>query len=95
MDKIIAENPNQVFFLCCDTQEAYDNLMASGKFKIIYFKKDVYDRSLAQLRSAVIDLMLLAKTKYILGSNWSSFTEVAKRLRSGTDKTRIAGVDFV
>jgi hypothetical protein len=92
MDNIIKDNPKQVFFLCCDTEEAYKAILGLNKYNIVYIKKNVYDRSIEQLRSAVIDLVLLSKAKYILGSNWSSFTEIASRL-SGK-KPKLAGVDF-
>ena len=78
MDNIVKGTPNQVFFLCCDNDEAYNTILGLKKYNIVYMKKTVYDRSVEQVKSAVVDLILLSKTKYILGSNWSSFTEIAR-----------------
>jgi len=92
MDRIVSENPEQVFLLCCDNEEGFNEIIKMDKYKIISTEKVVYDRSKEQVKSAVIDLILLAKTKYMLGSNWSSFTEIAHRL-SGKP-LKLAGVDF-
>ncbi len=59
---------------------------------IIYVKRNCYDRSQAQIQTALIDMLLLSKTKVIWGSNWSSFTEIAHRI--GGQQLRLAGVDF-
>lgn len=94
MDNILEKNPNQKFFVCCDNEEAYKNILSDPKYQkcIFYTKKNVYDRSLEQIKSGLIDLILLSKTQYILGSNWSSFSEMALRL-SGK-QMKLAGVDF-
>lgn len=92
MDKIITENPKQIFFLCCDNQDAYKAILNLNKYNISYVNKIIYDRSLEQVKTAIVDIMLLSKTKYLLGSNWSSFTEIVGRL-SGR-KTKLVGVDF-
>ena len=94
MDSILKDNPRQIFFLCSDNAEAYETILNLKKYdnNIIYMQKNVYDRSLEQIKGAVIDITLLSKTKYILGSNWSSFTEIVSRL-SGK-KTKLAGIDF-
>ncbi|AYV77974.1 MAG: glycosyltransferase [Edafosvirus sp.] len=95
MDKILQKNPNQKFFLCCDSDEIYEHILNDPKYKshVFFYKKHVYDRSIQQLQTAVIDVYLLSQTQSILGSNWSSFTELAKRLSCGK-KVRLAGVDF-
>jgi hypothetical protein len=92
MDQIIKNHPETVFFLCCDNEETYTELLKLNQYKIIHTEKHVYDRSVNQVKTAIIDLILLSKTKYMLGSNWSSFTEIAHRL-SGKP-LKMAGVDF-
>jgi hypothetical protein len=92
MKRIIRVKNNQKFFLCCDNPEAYYHIISEIKSNIISTPKERYDRSSGQIISAVIDVMLLAKTKYILGSGWSSFTELATRL--GGNDCKIAGRDF-
>jgi hypothetical protein len=92
MDRITKLNPKQTFFLCCDNDYIYNEIINLKKYNIISFKKDVYDRSQAQIKTAVIDLALLSKTQYILGSNWSSFTEIAHRIHGG--QLKLAGINF-
>jgi len=60
---------------------------------IFYIEKNVWDRSPKQIESAIIDVFLLSMCgKGILGSNWSSFTELAQRL--GQKPLKISGRDF-
>lgn len=49
-------------------------------------------RSAGCLRRALADLLCLARTRVVLGSMWSSFSEAAGRL--GAAEVRLAGVDF-
>lgn len=51
-----------------------------------------YNRSINQLTGAIVDVYLLSKTKYLLGSPWSSFTEFALRL--GCPYVKFPGKDF-
>lgn len=92
MKRIMKENPNQKFFVCCDNEDIYGNILKEIN-NIFYIKKSVYDRSFEQIISGLIDVILLSRTKHILGSNWSSFTELAHRL-SGKQLT-LAGVNFM
>jgi hypothetical protein len=78
--------------LAADNQETYDIFIKKYGDKITYVKRDVFDRSVDQQRYALIDMILLSRTKYILGSYWSSFTELAQRL--GNSKVKYSGVDF-
>ena len=82
IEKIWRDNPKQVFFICADNDYIYTEFAKKypGDHRIVYVPKDVYDRSLQQLYSAMIDVYLLSKTKYVLGSPWSSFTELVLRL---------------
>jgi hypothetical protein len=92
--KVLEKNPGQQFFLCCDDPKSYDIICEDPVCHqhIIYIKRNCYDRSQAQIKTALIDLILLSRTKVIWGSNWSSFTEIAHRM--GGQQLRLAGVDF-
>ncbi len=92
MDSILKENPDQKFFLCTDRKENYEVFLKNYGDKITYVERDVYDRSKEQIQYALIDMVLLSKTKFILGSSWSTFTETAVRL--GRKKALMSGVDF-
>lgn len=94
MHEILEENSSQRFFVCCDRKSTYEKLHAEfGEDAICSTKKIYFDRCSEQLQNALLDLILLSKTKYILGSNWSSFTEIAYRLNTGR-KLLLAGKDF-
>ena len=94
MERIKEASSKQVFFVCCDNEEIYQHIEQNKAVSsnIVRYKRKLYDRSVEQIMTAVIDLWLLAKTKYILGSNWSSFTEIAHRLNG--KQLKLAGVDF-
>ena len=92
MDEILEMNPNQMFFLCTDIKENYDAFISRYGEKICYVKRSLYNRSKEQIQSALIDMILLSRTKYILGSSWSSFTEIAASI--GNKNVLLSGRDF-
>ena len=99
MERIWLNHPSQKFYLCADNKFIYDAFMAKypemanqALSRILYIPKKEYNRTTGQLIGAVLDTYLLSKTKYILGSSWSSFTELAQRL--GCSCTKYSGKDF-
>lgn len=98
MERIWSTNASQTFFVCADNPDAYTamkRLYPPGTAKaklLIYTPKTVFDRSAEQLRGAIVDVYLLAQTKYVLGSPWSSYSELVSRLGGGP--VLIAGKDF-
>lgn len=92
LKKILKKNRKQKFFLASDHKEIYDFFTNKYSNSIVYLPRNCFDRSIEQQYYALADLYLLSKTKYILGSYWSSFTEIAQRL--GNKDTRFAGIDF-
>jgi len=93
IDLLIKKEPNVRFFLCTDRPEHYDAFLTRyGKARISYIPRERFDRSREQLESAVVDLYLLSQTRYILGSGFSYFSDVAERL--GGKSIRLAGQDF-
>lgn len=92
MQRITKVKPNQKFFVCCDNPEGLESLEKEMPNNVIHVKKTVYDRSLDQIVSALVDLKLLADCKYSLVSPWSSFSEMVYRLSGKTFKT--AGQSF-
>lgn len=96
IERLWAVNPQQKFFLCADRESTYQAFRQSYPEKaneILYITRTVYDRSLLQLESALFDVVCLSRCKEILGSPWSSFTEVAARLRYGIP-LKVSGKDF-
>lgn len=82
---------NQKFLLCADNAYIYEEFAKNFGDEILSVEKSVYDRSLEQIQSAVVDIWLLSRCKYVLGSPWSSFTELVARLGA---TVKIAGTDF-
>ena len=92
MRRIVQKEPKQRFLVCCDNPEAWTTLHEALPDNVLGLQRSLADRSVDQVKTAVVDIWLLAKTKSLLGSNWSSFTELISRLSGKTPK--LAGVDF-
>lgn len=78
------------FFVATDTfllLAKIESIFPEGK--ILFIKRDCDDRSGRCEQFAMADLLVLARTKVLLGSTWSSFTEAAMRL--GGPKALMAG----
>ena len=74
-------NPDAVFFLATDDPEEEQILKLHFPGKIItYRKKCLCRREPTAICDALIDLYCLSKTKKIIGSYWSSFSEQAALL---------------
>jgi hypothetical protein len=82
------------FFVCCDNEGVFEQLkQALPDRKIVQTPKRVWDRSLAQIESAVMDVYLLGLTRDFLGSCWSSFSELGDWL-GPKRSSKLAGVHF-
>ena len=96
IEKILERYPDQVFFICGDNKEIYtifnDTYNSNVSRNIVYVPKNLFDRSKDQITSAIIDVMLLSKCKKVLGSPWSSFSELISRF--GQKSIRISGKHF-
>ena len=93
IDRLITTEPDVRIFLCTDRPEHYESFLNRyGALRITFTAKNRFDRSLAQLQSAVVDLYLLSKTRFILGSSFSYFSDVVQQL--GGKSIKLAGQDF-
>ena len=81
------------FYLASDTKWVYDKLTDEFPGKIFYLKRYVWDRSKNQVITGLVDVIALTKTKKLLGSNWSSFSELCKRLNNNIPM-ELAGINF-
>ncbi len=78
IDKILKENPEQMFFLCTDCEETENLFKSKLKEKVIVYPKNNRDReNVSVTQEGLVDLILLSKTKKILGTYLSTFTELA------------------
>lgn len=78
MKELITLNPKTKFFLCTDSKEIEDKFEKEFYGRIIKYAKSSFSRTDAKAtQEGLIDLMLLSKTKHILGTYRSTFTEMA------------------
>lgn len=91
---ILKVNPEQKFFLSCDNDQVKNKLVKRFGSKAIRSldNNGCDDRSTQCLRFALADLLLLGKCDMLLGSFWSSYSEVAGTLTGKAVK--YAGIDF-
>lgn len=82
MEAELAADPDVRFFLATDERKEEALLREHFGDKILSNENRILDRNSAQgMQDAMIDLYGLAATDKILGSFWSSFTDVAAQMR--------------
>lgn len=84
--------PTALIYLASDTAEVYNAANVDFPNRVFSLRRDKYDRSAGQVITALADAIILSRTRLLLGSNWSSFTELVIRL--GVRKNLLAGRDF-
>ncbi len=95
--EILKENPKARFLLCTDSEETEKGYIKEFGKKIIVFQKtnkNNRDRTnRAETQEGLIDLFLLSKTKHILGTFYSTFTEMAWWLGGCNSKVEIMATE--
>lgn len=94
LDALIGEGRAERIFVAADMPETYEAFTQVYGGRVAYLQRSLYDRSAEQLHYALADAMLLGAAPLLLGSNWSSFTELATRLSPNQVKMEVSGVDF-
>lgn len=94
IDKLIEQNPDLKLFLAADMKGTYAVFAEKYGDKLAYLARDDYDRSAKQLRYGLADAILLSRCNLLLGSTWSSFTELAQRLSTTIKRVEMSGIDF-
>lgn len=94
IDKLIEEDSGLKLFVATDLQETYDIFEKYYGDRLVYLKRDVFDRSKEQIIYALADVLLLSKCDKLLGSTWSSFSEAAMRLSNTYSEIEMSGRDF-
>lgn len=92
MRALVAAEPSTQFYVATDTAAAAVALRADFPGAVDHQRRDCDGRDAACVVHALVDLLCLARTRALLGSNWSSFTEAAVRL--GAPEPRLAGTHF-
>lgn len=81
-------------FVAADNPDAYLAFEERFGTRVAFLEREVYDRSKEQLMYALADAILLGRAPRLLGSTWSSFTELAARLAPQKLEMELSGRDF-
>jgi hypothetical protein len=77
----ISWNSEVIFFVATDDEKYQNELLKKFGCEKILFHDKVFGRSVTQgIKDAVVDLFCLSRTSKILGSYFSSFSQIAGRL---------------
>ena len=92
MEKELTQHPDTIFYLATDDLSEEAALRERFEGKIISNEtRDLSRATVSGIRDALLDLICLSETELIIGSYFSSFTDIAAQLR-GIPKI-IAGKD--
>lgn len=94
LNRMRAAPPGVRFFIATDTPGVYEALVgALDSSRVVRLERPPCpDRTAACVQLALADLLALSRTRLILGSHWSSFSEAAGRL--GNKRLLLAGLHF-
>jgi hypothetical protein len=94
IDQLLDGMPDRNVFLATDLPENYKIFQQQYGSRCLYLPRTAYDRSREQIVYALADAMLLSQCKLLLGSTWSSFSELAMRLSTTFSSVEMSGKDF-
>lgn len=94
VEALRAQGEADRIFVAADTPEAYRAFKATFGGSAVHLHRELYDRSSEQLAYALADAILLGRAPRLLGSTWSSFTELALRLAPAPLAHEMSGKDF-
>jgi len=94
INSLISEEPNLELYLAADTKAVYEIFRDSYGDRLSMLERTIYNRSCEQLVYALADAVLLSKCRKLLGSTWSSFSELAMRLSTSYSTIEMSGKDF-
>ncbi|MGM9695101.1 MAG: hypothetical protein ACI3YC_08855 [Alloprevotella sp.] len=80
MEEEVQKHPDVVFFLATDDLAVKKDLCRRFGGKILTLPVPTCRKSVEGIRNAIVDLWCLARTKRLIGSYWSSFTDTAAEL---------------
>ncbi|WP_106219126.1 hypothetical protein [Pontibacter ummariensis] len=88
IDQELRQDKNATFFLATDCPRTESELKRKYKNRIITFEKTSYNRNSTQgIQDALVDLCCLSRTNKILGSYFSSFSQVASEITGIREET--------
>jgi hypothetical protein len=77
MDAELTKDTNTKFFVATDSPSDEAELKRKYPGKIITYEKEISRNSEKGIQDALVDLLCLAETSKIIGSYYSSFSDVA------------------
>lgn len=80
MDLEIESRPETNFYLATDSREVKQEMIRRYKGRILYHKATLERYSVQGMKDAVTDLWCLSSTKRIIGSYYSSYSDLAAEL---------------
>ncbi len=92
MENVLNQNPETRFFLATDDSGALNLIRNKFPDNCMVLVRDHFGRSKKDIQYALADLLLLSKCQYVLGSYFSSFSEMSSRI--GKKKIYYSGFDF-
>lgn len=94
LEDLILKDADLTIFLAADTRETYAAFRSRFGDRVAILERDVFDRSAEQIQYALADVLLLAECQRLLGSHWSSFSDLAVRMSQGFEFVEMSGRDF-
>ncbi len=94
IDQLTGEGRAERIFVAADQAETYDEFRRRYGNRAACLPRKLYDRSTEQLTHALADALLLGRAPLLLGSTWSSFSELAQRLSARKMHVEMSGKDF-
>eukprot|EP00128_Syssomonas_multiformis_P003267 Colp12_sorted_trinity150504_noHs@20095 len=70
-------NPDQVFYISADNDDARSALKKEFGKHVVFQEGNCPDRTRECIQKALVDVLQLSRTRYIIGSNYSTFSELA------------------
>ncbi len=94
IDQLISEGMTGGIFLAADRPEIFQEFAACYGDRVAFIQRDVFDRSKLQIQYALADILMLSSCQKLLGSTWSSFSELAVRMSNSFVTIEMSGKDF-
>ena len=94
LDQLIAQGLANKVFLATDTPAVYAEFEARYGNRVTWLGRPSSDRSSQSITYALADAILLGRAPRLLGSTWSSFSELAARLSATPMNVELTGRDF-
>jgi len=94
LDALVAEGAADSIFLAADLPDTYAAFRDRYGARLAFLPRDRFDRSARQAQYALADVLLLGTAERFLGSTWSSFTDLARRLSTRIARVEMSGRDF-